>query len=419
MTLPVSLPTSIVETSIPPLPLYYEGFLYRFTNLKNKKMYIGIHKGKYGDGYWNSSTNKEFAAELAGKGKFKYEILECGAYNTLTAREYEILKSEDAPNNPLYYNKTVGSPKFGTLRIAFVEAIAEKIRNGDFPMSKEPIDVVVAILRLQVRLLDLNEHQTEIAQKVDDNGGNTDGYLAVVLVNRNGEDLRIGGNHSVYGVAKSKYGKDIDVIRVPEAVHGELNDAEVRFLGNLLNKKPKVRQVELNEDDSIKQIVSNFTEMGTPSDDKSTKAMLIALGWTNKKALAIIKKAKVQIDTLIAKMSGKVKIDWDASPFDVRLDSILDDAKDANTMVITVSSGYVRNDRILHEIFSTNTGRIAIGSKEKKEIKIYVKHPSEDYYDKWKMGEESNNLKFLKYFSKGLGMTIRFIDLPMYESDIT
>ena len=41
----------------------------------------------------------------------------------------------------------------------------------------------------------MSEHQTEIAQKVDDNLGNTDGYMTVVLVNRNAEDLRADGGN--------------------------------------------------------------------------------------------------------------------------------------------------------------------------------------------------------------------------------
>lgn len=411
-------PNTIVEMDMGMPPSSYEGYLYKFTNLKNNKMYVGIHKGHVDDGYWNSATDKELQKELAGEGKFKYEILEYGDYTTMTAREYEILKSENAPNNPLYYNKTVGSPKFTTVNLELVLELKEKIRNEDFPIAKENIDIVVDMMRLQVRSEDMSEHQTEIAQKVDDALGNTDGYMTVVLENRDGNDLRIDGNHSVYGIAKSKHGKEINVMRVPEKVHKALNDAEVQLLGNLLNAKPERPTVPLDPDDALKQLIKNFTDLGTPVDDKSNLPLLMAMGFSKKKSNAIIKKAKVKQDTLIAAMGGKIKIDWDASPFDTRLESILEDAKDANTMVLTVSSGMVHVSRILNEIYQTNTGREQLKQNVKKEIKIFVKHPSEAYYNNWKDKQEQADTKFLKYFAKPLGITVRFIDLPMYESDI-
>jgi len=412
------IPKTIVETDFGDAPANYEGYLYRFTNVDTNQMYVGIHKGKFGDGYWNSATDKDMQKELAGDGKFKYEILEYGDYTTMTAREYEILKTEDAPNNPLYYNKTVGAPKFTTVNLELVLALKEKIRNEGFPIAKELIDIVVDMMRLQVRSEDMSEHQTEIAQKVDDALGNTDGYMTVVLENRNGADLRIDGNHSVYGIAKSKHGKEINVLRVPENVHKGLNDAEVQLLGNLLNAKPERPTVPLDSDDALKQLIKNFTDLGTPVTDASNKALLIAMGFSTKKSNAIIKKAKVEQDTLIAAMGGKIKIDWDASPFDTRLESILEDAKDANTMVLTVSSGMVHVSRILNEIYQTNTGREQLKQNVKKEIKIFVKHPSEAYYNNWKDKQEQADTKFLKYFAKPLGITVRFIDLPMYESDI-
>ena len=411
-------PNTIVEMDMGMPPSSYEGYLYKFTNLKNNKMYVGIHKGHVDDGYWNSATDKELQKELAGRGKFKYEILEYGDYTTMTAREYEILKSENAPNNPLYYNKTVGSPKYTTVNLELVLELKEKIRNEDFPIAKEHIDIVVDMMRLQVRSEDMSEHQTEIAQKVDDALGNTDGYMTVVLENRNGNNLRIDGNHSVYGIAKSKHGKEINVMRVPEKVHKGLNDAEVQLLGNLLNAKPERPTVPLDPDDALKQLIKNFTDLGTPVDDKSNLPLLMAMGFPKKKSNAIIKKAKVKQDTLIAAMGGKIKIDWDASPFDTRLESILEDAKDANTMVLTVSSGMVHVSRILNEIYQTNTGREQLKQNVKKEIKIFVKHPSEAYYNNWKDKQEQADTKFLKYFAKPLGITVRFIDLPMYESDI-
>ena len=78
-------PKQFAEISITESPESYEAYLYRFKNLENQKIYLGIHKGYVGDGYWHSSKNKEFAKDFANpNSKFRYEILEYGKYNYLT-----------------------------------------------------------------------------------------------------------------------------------------------------------------------------------------------------------------------------------------------------------------------------------------------------------------------------------------------
>jgi hypothetical protein len=223
----------------------------------------------------------------------------------------------------------------------------------------------------------------------------------------------------VGGIIKSKHGQDVNVIRIPESVHKNLNDPEIRLLGNLLNKKKDVPVVETDDDDAVKQIIDNYESLGTPAIDPSNQEMLRALGFSSKKAKAIQKKSKVETDSIDAKLRlGKLFVDWTAYPFTEKLAALLDDAKSSNKMTLNVSSGYVRNDRILHEIYTVNQGRISIGEPEKKEVDIFVRHPSEDFYAKWKDGEETNNLKFLKYFLNDKDMVIKFKDLPMYEDDV-
>ena len=52
--------SNIVEEVIATPPASYEGYLYRFTNSDDGKMYVGIHKGAVDDSYNHSSTNVEF-----------------------------------------------------------------------------------------------------------------------------------------------------------------------------------------------------------------------------------------------------------------------------------------------------------------------------------------------------------------------
>ena len=53
----LNMQPSIVETKITKAPKNYEGYLYRFTNLKNNMIYLGVHKAFVEDEYWQSSTD--------------------------------------------------------------------------------------------------------------------------------------------------------------------------------------------------------------------------------------------------------------------------------------------------------------------------------------------------------------------------
>ena len=419
----MKLPKTIVETNIVTEPKDYEGFLYKFTNLDNNKIYIGVHKGEWGDGYWTSTTDEQFLELLRSDGKFKYEILEFGNYDTMTSREYDMLSSVNAKSNPLYYNKSNGSPKYKTVRRELVNEIYERIMDGEFDIGKESVDDLVDIERLQVRLEDISGHQTTIAQKVDDNLGNTDKFFTTVLEDyKKGESavfsrLRIDGNHSVYGIKKSKFGVDINVRSIPKSVWSQLNTAEIRHLANLLNKKKEMPVEELNEKDSIKQLVDTYLDLGTPATDKSNKEILMDLGWTSKKAAAIQKKAQVKIEEELALASGKLKIDWTAAPYDSRLEAILEDARDSESMVLCESSGYFRTDRILWAVHNNREFKKSIGESPKTVLKIFMRHPDDTYYKRWMTTDQSSNYKMLSTFLEGLGVTLYFKDLPMYEEN--
>ena len=87
---------------------FIDGYLYRYTNLDNGRIYVGVHKGEVSDSYWNSSTDKEFKAVCSNpNSNLKLEILEYGDYDYMTVREHEILSSVNAKNNKQYYNKWI------------------------------------------------------------------------------------------------------------------------------------------------------------------------------------------------------------------------------------------------------------------------------------------------------------------------
>ena len=160
-------PTSIKEVQLGEVPTIYEGYLYRYTNLENNKVYVGVHKGYVGDGYWHSSTNKEFGKEFeSSNGNFKFEILEYGSYAEMTVSERKILKDNNAKSNPMFYNKTNGAAKFSQPDVEIMKELADKIVEGGFSITYESVDDVYELPRLQVRSQESKELRQEINIKL-------------------------------------------------------------------------------------------------------------------------------------------------------------------------------------------------------------------------------------------------------------
>ena len=243
--------SNIVEQNIATPPASYEAYLYQYTNLTDGKVYVGIHKGSVDDSYNHSSTNEEFAKVFSNsKSKLKFEVLEYGDYIAMQNAEHRILKKANARTNPMYYNLSNGFPQFAEPDIENCLFINQQIDDGVFPVTKEDLQLHVSMAALQVRFQHDPDLQRTIKQKIDDARGCTDACNPVLVWEgrgENGEDLRGDGNHTVLGAGQSKHAVDIPVMRIPYAVHCELTDEELRFIGNLRNKKPTIVKKDISE----------------------------------------------------------------------------------------------------------------------------------------------------------------------------
>lgn len=91
----------------------YLGFVYRWTNTKTNKKYIGLHVGNTEDGYIGSGKIFKRDVKKYGINSFTREILyyEYASEESLYIREYEIINEYDAVNSKEYYNLTNYQPK--------------------------------------------------------------------------------------------------------------------------------------------------------------------------------------------------------------------------------------------------------------------------------------------------------------------
>ena len=351
--------SNIVEQDIANPPASYEAYLYQYTNLTDGKMYVGIHKGSVDDTYNHSSTNEEFAKVFAdSKSQLKFEVTAYGDYTQMQNSEYNILKKANARTNSMYYNLSNGFPQFAEPDIENCLFINQQIDDGVFSVVKEDLLLHVAMSALQVRYQHDPELQKTIKQKIDDARGNTDACNPVLVWEgrgANGEDLRGDGNHTVLGAGQSKHAVDIPVMRIPYAVHCELTDEELRFIGNLRNKKPVVIKKNISESDAIKYVL-DMASKKVPSNAQSNVDALTEFGFTKAQTQTIVNKAQQKIEEEAGyRSAGRLFINYKAKPHSTILNAKVasynrPDLKQCSTYF---SSASLRFERVLETLFAT------------------------------------------------------------------
>jgi hypothetical protein len=407
-------PASIKEVHIGEEPSIYEGYLYRFTNLDDNKVYVGVHKGYVGDGYWHSSTDTEFNKIFSdSSSNLKFEILEYGSYDEMTVSERKILKDNDAKNNPMFINKSNGSAKFTQPDVDMMKELADMILSRKFPITKESVDDVYEIPRLQVRFAEDPAHKVEIQQRIEDAGGNTDECSPIVIYEgRNGKDVVGDGNHTLNAAKDAKHCSVVSVIRVPFEVHSKYTNQELHGVSNLLNKKPEIIKKPVDIDDAVKYIVG-VSSQGAPHDSNGNKAYLEACGFTKKQISIILKKAKIEIEKNNLALANTLWIDYKSKTHKAALDATVDGFRDSNTISLVYSSAMFKWDNIFNSIFAHTKYNEKTKSHErvKTNVVITVYHPNPVSEENWKLNHQPDALRKLKYFLSPLGYTFKIHEM--------
>jgi hypothetical protein len=408
-------PPSIKEVFIGDEPPIYEGYLYRFTNLDDNKVYVGIHKGYVGDGYWHSSTDIEFNKIFSNSSSnLKFEILEYGDYDAMTVSEHKILKQNDARNNPMFINKTNGSPKYYTPDVGMMKDLAQKVLDKQFPITIESVYDIYQLARLQVRFEEDREHKNEIQQRIEDAGGNTDDCSPIVIYEgrQSGKDIVGDGNHTLNAANDAKHCTEVPVIRIPKEIHEQYTNEELIGVSNLLNKKAKVVKKSIGEMDAVKYIVG-LSNKGTPYDSNSNKEYLGECGFTKKQIGSILRKSKVEIEKNNLALANKLWIDYKSKTHKPTLDATVEGFRDTNTISLVYSSAMFKWDNIFNSIFSHTVFNPKTKSydKTKNNVVITVYHPNPKAEENWKMVHQPDALRKLKYYLSPLGYTFKIHEM--------
>jgi hypothetical protein len=405
--------SNIVEKEITNPPASYEAYLYQYTNLTDGKVYVGIHKGSVDDSYNHSSTNEEFAKVFASsKSKLKFEVLEFGDYPAMQNAEHRVLKKADARKNPMYYNLSNGFPQFVEPDIENCLFINKQIDDGIYEVTKEDLRLHVEMAALQVRFQHDPDLQRTIKQKIDDARGCTDACNPVLVWEgrgENGEDMRGDGNHTVFGAGQSKHAVDIPVMRIPYAFHCELTDEELRFIGNLRNKKPTIVKKDISESDGIKYVLDMATKK-VPFNATSNVTALKEFGFTKSQSQTILNKSNQILETQEARISaGRIFINYKSKPHSTILDAKVAsyNRPDQGQCSLYLSSGAVRFERVLETLYAykdTCTKCVVV-----------IHHPTVASEKAWKTQGQPYALNLSAHFN----LDVEFVEMDMWMDDIS
>lgn len=399
----------------------YEAYLYRFTNLVDDRIYVGIHKGYVGDGYWHSSSDEEFRNIFASAdSELTLQILKYGSFKDMQIEEARILTKDNAKDNPKYINKSNGSVSLKNLPpdMDVMNELAEDIRGGKYPVTKELIEDIYKLPRLQVRLEENKEHRQEIRERIDDAGGNTDKCSPVVIYEKRGsqgQDVIGDGNHTVGGAKDSKHATHVPVIRIPLEVHRSLTDDELVGVGNILNQKPEIVKLVMSTEDAIKYIIGVADTSKVSPDAQFFKDYLKTCGFTRKKISIIIQKAKQEIEENAARLKNQVWIDYRQSPYKERLNAKVEQARNSNTMSIAFSSGMFKWEHLIDHLASgwaDHPKKPGEYVASKPNVVIFVYHPSFEYERKWKRQTQAEVYDKLHHFFAPAGYNFTIIEMP-------
>ena len=428
----LKLAPQIITSDIPYDPYNCEAFVYKLTNLNNvnkknkKKYYIGVHLGKPGDGYLNSSSCDEFKKDFAElNSKWHYEVLQYGNFKYMQAVEHSLLIDANAAKNKEFYNKHNGSSSIDLPRVNEMLAVSEEIRKTKSYKGVTSklqrvgkIDQYPFFYQVREKTLDA-DHINRIRDKIKDEGQDyLNRLLRVFLEDRTFEGqtglLKIGGNHSEEGARKSSAGDQtlIPTLIIPKRIHQYWTDTEVKLLALYLNPREGDPILESSLDDVVVTILSIIQENKIDTSSKEIQDTLKNCNLTSnekRKVIQIVKEKQGIINPNIHSfINYSVGLDND------KILSVLKkehNTEENKTGIYTSLKSSGKNE------FWQDFYNIQIHNRDnpKNKIKKYVVrlyHISEHYKKRWFQKFARNNLYALRQAFKSIRVSVKFIYLP-------
>jgi len=393
--------------------MHKEAFVYVWQNIKDKKKYIGYHKGSIHDGYDTSSTSKEMNDAFA-RGELVREIIATGSVKDMIALERKMLLDADARNNDEYYNKSNGGgSELKNFIKPSLDTLQENIMYKQYPVEMVQKEVVAAYKKFQVRFNEIDsQHVKTLRDKIDDLNGDTSDFEPVhVLLDYFGksEHLLLDGNHRVIATMNSKRAQFIPVQYIPKSAWSPFSKLELKTLANRLNPLPDKPALSANKDDAVKFLIERYEDgegVNVKSDQNAEE--LLKWGFTKKQINAYMKIAQKQIDNFTSIPNGAVWINWPVTR-NKELKSIVEQNRDKNTMAISASSGGFRLDTLLKESTYHLTKTRAV---------VVMYHPSPSAKKQWDREYLPQYEKVIKHRLSGFNVSFQYLQTIDYNAGL-
>tara|TARA_R100001509_G_scaffold158623_2_gene124042 strand:- start:91 stop:1047 length:957 start_codon:yes stop_codon:yes gene_type:complete len=301
-------------------------------------------------------------------------------------------------------NMLIDSPSMRGLEVI------RSINDGNYKVEIITKDELKTYRMKQIRYITDPDLARYITDQLDDNDGNLDMTdPIIVFIDREGNKVIIGGNHTRAGILSSKKATSAKVINLGNLYDEGWSDAEVRMLGILLNPKPKKRRNPSSNDDFVKTLVNNFETDGILIEDPHNLIFLMQAGCSSRECTAIISKAKDAVDKInVGKMLGGVWKKWD--PRSIESQETIDAFSDSKSITWMMTSKLFDWRKIMDKVFANMGG-------SRKNLRILIHHPTPDAESKWINDVKPMHTKLLDTFLVPAGYTYELIELATIISE--
>ena len=407
----------------------FEAFVYRWTVLElppdiqeDRKYYTGLRAGDPNDGYYQSSTSKIFKKLFSDpRTKWKREILLYGTLNDMRTKENRLLEAVDAKDNPEYFNKTNGysvtlEPDYDACELFF-----DSIESGAYPIEYEAKEDHFIMDYVQVRESNDDKHVQDIADRIEEQGGDTrskgTANPVIVLLDRLGEGKhqRLNGTHTVLGANKSKSCTEIPVKNIPHKDHKHLTDQDTHTVGMWMNPIPK-QKIKVNQPEDAVRYIKTLVAGGVDVNSNSTYSSLQRAGYSKRQINAAVKKVAQDIKNAKNNKLANV-INWNTGEDEKVLDKRIEALKNKyekkhkkRIVVVKMSSGSFNIGRVLEKCYN----EFGVNLEWKCVIMLY--HSNKDHQEAWENTGSDKWKKILKHTITNCECTIK--EVPMHKTDV-
>ena len=370
----------------------YEAYVYKFTNLIDGKIYIGYHKGRVNDGYWESSQHPEFRQLFSGTEKiFHYEIVAVGSDFDMKNLEHKLLKQSNAISNPMFYNQSNGSPAAATLpREELCREFVHRYESGEFDVGNEPFVDHIDEPFLQVREVEAFAAKViAISDRIDEMGGSIENCSPILYFGTK----RINGNHTYRAIEKAKKASMLPVARPSDDVLKEYNfsNEEIEYIGYYCNRpEEKIRTSTQPEDLSKYLVKLKKKNPKLPLDGTNVADILRNLGATTKRERdTIINKATRTYAKDAASDANQVWVEWTLADNKREMEATVSSKISDQTTSFYGSSGMTEKliAKFVHHV---------VENSNKPNVSVVVYHPSVIDKNKWQKGAGAATLNTMQ-----------------------